>query len=241
MTREEASLLVVGPDRDVTSNFASSLVGRPLSSVASQHSWEISTKYYDASITVHVISMDDALDREPAGCIMVVDQEDLSTMPRVAGWWEDNAVSSDAVRLLAVLGASEDDSALQESRLWCIDKMIEQVPVPEWQHAEVDPESAPVSEGTARIREALEAHMWPGMKLKTPQRGGAAGQSALPALASRGVGLTHPGPSHNPFLDNVAGHEGDSEDEPELGQLEQAFRAASGERASFSFQMRAGV
>lgn len=221
--------MIVGRDQALASRFASAILGRELSTTSTQHSWEISTKYYDAWITVHVASLEQPLDKHPAACIMVVEREDLSSMIPISAWWEDNAPSPESVRLLAVIGTAEDDPDLTEAQSWCVDQLIELVAVPRWLDLE---ESG--NEGMSRVHEALEAHTWPGLKLKQVFRSGsrigqdhAADRDFIGAmLPSEGQAPVNP--IANPFLDILEDDEGLDNDEPQLQQLERAFRAASG-------------
>ncbi|KAL4450045.1 hypothetical protein ABPG77_010714 [Micractinium sp. CCAP 211/92] len=135
--------------------------------------------------------------------VLLVFEADLpESFASLQRWWEA-AGGGDAelgVRLaVAVAGAGAGSSGssagspawLAEAEQWCAEQLVELVHVPA-QPAEEEGAPGPgagvpntagsdrssgESSGVERIREALQAHMWPGMQLKrSPQRGMAAAE-----------------------------------------------------------------
>lgn len=168
----------------------------------------LDTKYYTADILAHSVTLDhndlqQQQTEEPAqqhdAIVLVCGADDPATFTRVRQWAEANGASGAAICLLVVNKADKEldgsgggggDPSGGEGRAvlpagaeWCLDHGFEYVEAAA---------GAPVldaalsldgdRQGVARVREALEAHMWPGLELK--QQLGAGKGPGAPAAAA---------------------------------------------------------
>ncbi|KAL6782149.1 hypothetical protein ACKKBF_B10840 [Auxenochlorella protothecoides x Auxenochlorella symbiontica] len=232
MTRSEALLILVGTDPTITSALTFAVLEQEGLHPGCTHPWSISTKYYDANISVRLLDVSDPTPSQPDACILVVDAAVGESLSRVQRWWETRAIDGSSVRVLAAYGADEEDPRLEAARAWCADQLVELVAVP----LPGDGEALSLtSEGVTRIHEALQAHVWPGLRLKpSPQHGRAAMYATGENDVAEPLGPSLLGGScPNPFLDELRGDAPGNwdEDEPDSSvQLGKALEAAAGLR-----------
>ncbi|KAL6782150.1 hypothetical protein ACKKBF_B10840 [Auxenochlorella protothecoides x Auxenochlorella symbiontica] len=242
MTRSEALLILVGTDPTITSALTFAVLEQEGLHPGCTHPWSISTKYYDANISVRLLDVSDPTPSQPDACILVVDAAVGESLSRVQRWWETRAIDGSSVRVLAAYGADEEDPRLEAARAWCADQLVELVAVP----LPGDGEALSLtSEGVTRIHEALQAHVWPGLRLKpSPQHGRAAMYATGENDVAEPLGPSLLGGScPNPFLDELRGDAPGNwdEDEPDSSvQLGKALEAAAGVQGDLGMEVMLG-
>jgi hypothetical protein len=157
------------------------------------------------------------------------------TFASVQEWWGAADADELPVRLAVVTGCAapelgaERPAWLQEVEAWCGERLIELVEVGAdgVEDSPVAPRSGIEDEttGAARVIEALQAHMWPGLQLK---QAGSAAVSPIPRGTAGGPSAVE-GASFRHFLDEDAALKATwCDDDPELVAVERAFEAVAG-------------
>jgi hypothetical protein len=165
----------------------------PKAPCTADYTLRLDTKYYTADVAVRALSMQqqdtqqqlhaDAWEQLQA-LVLVFDASDEGSFSSVRSWADTRDTDSIEVKLLVANKvdtlqqqsptASSTDAAaacrtqwLQESMSWCVDEGFEYVEAAAGKPAvdaalQLDGEQ----QGVARVRAALEAHMWPGLVQK---------------------------------------------------------------------------
>lgn len=171
------------------------------------YEWRLDTKYYTADVQIDVRHVEQCaqlqLSEGYEAVLMVFDAGEQSTFESVHRWYQA-AGGEDAelgVRLAVAVsdgGSPPAASWLAAAEDWCAERLVELVEVRRWeQHAQQRASPHDDATGVLRIREALEAHMWPGLQLKpSPRHGqGFAAAAAATTGGSQQVEDAAPGPS----------------------------------------------
>lgn len=168
--------------------------GQPLQQ---QQPWGLDTKYYRAQVLVERQLPTAKANPAAATCgglVLVFAADQDSSFLAVKQWVEQLPSDVADVRLcvankvdkLQNPRSSQQESAvqrtpmLQEAMQWCADSLFEYIEVSSTD-VELDQQLVweEQQQGVRRVKEALEAHMWPGLKMKPKQT--QHGQHALPA------------------------------------------------------------
>lgn len=170
-------VLVVGPEGVSTKAFVERLVGHDCEETCS---WLISTKYYDAEVAVNTKVLCDETkesiaDIESEALILVADWTHQSSFAQLRSWFESqrNGKSTSPISLLIadkIHKSTEHPSWLEEATEWSIENGFEMIHVCT-EDASSDEELKADGHGMDRVKEALEAHMWPGCSLKNSKTG----------------------------------------------------------------------
>lgn len=194
MTAPAGEVLIVGESgvgkQALLSRLLHSNTSSSKQSLKQQQWWDLDTKYYTARVVVE--RQLPSTEANPAaatcgGLVLVFAADQASTFLAVKQWVEQLPSDVADVRLcvankidkLLSPDCSHQEPAVQRSTLlqeamqWCADSLFEYVEVSSID-VEVDQhlvwEEQP--QGVQRVKEALEAHMWPGLRMKpekTPQ------------------------------------------------------------------------
>ena len=161
--------------------------------------WRLDTKYYTADVAIEVRGTVAAGDGAAAyeAVLLVFDSTRQPSFDSLQQWWRSQgqgaedvpiklAVAAKAARLdTATAGAAAGEAGrpawLEAAHAWCGEQLIEYVESSTWE-AERDAAGQQdqkrgleaEASGVARIVEALQANMWPGMQLKPGGRDGGA-------------------------------------------------------------------
>ncbi|GMH41286.1 hypothetical protein BSKO_09196 [Bryopsis sp. KO-2023] len=176
------TILVVGGEGVGKNSLSNRLLGVDGSSVEENQRavWEIDTKYYTASAEIVTVSLDESVgrDAEPEAVVLVVDVEKESTYLKLREWWASNLSSRSwqiglvvANKVDQVLDADGRPGWLTSVEEWAASEMLEYV---ESSATNETVDCALEGQGITRVRDALHAHTWPGLTLKTRPNGGAA-------------------------------------------------------------------
>lgn len=186
--------------------------------------WRLDNKYYTADVQFDVRHVDQCaeLELESAGyeaVVIVFDAGRQASFDSVQRWYEAAGGGEAELGVQLAVGTREDGlprstkgepakpSWLVAAEKWCTEQLVEYVET--WstterqqQPAQEAASSGQGSEGASgvqRIREALEAHMWPGLRLKpNPRHGVAAAAESLSQEASDAeVEEAEPAPATN--------------------------------------------
>lgn len=178
------------------------------------YEWRLDTKYYAADVQIDVRHVEQCsqLQLGSAGyeaVLMVFDASEKATFESVQRWYQA-AGGSEAelgVRLAVGVYDSDRQSAASDEQGksrwlvaaedWCAEQLVEFVEAYRGeQHGQQPAASREDAAGVQRVREALEAHMWPGLQLKpNPRHGqGLAARAARAAAGSEQAADAMPGP-----------------------------------------------
>lgn len=155
--------------------------------------WRLDTKYYTASATLIAQQLEACV---PAGgialeaLVLMVDASKHSSYLKLRRWWE-SARAADLghwqVGLVVVnkvdLVEGSQPEWVMEVQEWAVEEMLECV---EASAGNEVADSLLGDQGVARIRAALEAHIWPGMKLKQRKLGAQSSTSVPEEVAVEG-------------------------------------------------------
>ena len=162
----------------------------PAAAAATIFDWQLDTRYYTADACFELRHVEHAagisLDSNAYEAVLLLfDAAQRASFDRLAAWWESaGGGDADLSVRLAVAGGSGGASApqpwLSAAEEWCAGQLVELVEFEAAPGAAQHPAaSREGAVGVARVREALEAHMWPGMQLKpSPRHGGASAAAA---------------------------------------------------------------
>lgn len=188
---ESAGILLVGQSISQIRQLVATMSDTPINDSSNATIWNIDNKYYEAEVSLNMLSLDESVDLisppplATTACqavILVFDATSADEFTCVRTW-KEKCCDQDTVELtLAValypenVRREEPPPHVQEAEQWCLDEMYELV------HVDVksfgDARSILLEddeEGVGRLLQALQAHMWPGMTRKRPQRRPAAG------------------------------------------------------------------
>ncbi|KAI3438215.1 hypothetical protein D9Q98_000652 [Chlorella vulgaris] len=250
--------------------------------VQDSHTWRLDNKYYSAEVQFDVRHVG-----EPAGpvlldsssyeaVLLVFDADHPASFDSVRHWYETAGGESVAIRLavrtraaVQTLGTGNEQlgssRCMAEAESWCADQLVELVDASGVQQSE-EADAAARAEGEAvgvqRIREALEAHMWPGLQLKPaprhglaasaadtppePAQRGAVQHAAPAAVAANGTHANNTSAEGLSFADylrapdealaaaGLAGIEAGREDEEEVQQLDRLLASVAGHRTQLA-------
>ncbi|KAI7844169.1 hypothetical protein COHA_002304 [Chlorella ohadii] len=169
--------------------------------VAADALLRLDTKYYTADAHVELRHIDQCASLQLSDgayetVLLVFDASRQPSFEAVQAWFEGagGAAADLPIRLAVATGLHrltrrsdghvDKPLWLAEAEEWCAEQLMEFVEVGEEAAREETAEAARGGEGAsgaARVREALEAHMWPGMRLKAAPRHGAAAIAAAAA------------------------------------------------------------
>lgn len=158
----------------------------------SPHAWIIDNKYYTAAVEFDVrhVEQCSGLRLQEGGweaLVLTFDATQPASFASVQRWYEEAGSGGDddlGVTLAVGTGAAAGDARpawLQQAEDWCAEQLVEYVETGYMGDEEVEDAAAAASAGSGaeegatgvrRIREALHAHMWPGMQLKPSPRHG---------------------------------------------------------------------
>lgn len=198
------------------------LMGRLLHSKTSEgggplkqpQQWNLDTKYYTAQVVVDCQTLTDEAASAAAICgglVLVFAADQQSSFNAVKDWVEQLPSDVADVRLCIANKIDKllkhschcEQPAVQRTPLldqavqWCADNLFEYVEVsstePEVDQYLVCEEQ---QQGVKRVKEALEAHMWPGLTMKSKQM--QQGKPALPATHETTATHEGPGTGHEP-------------------------------------------
>lgn len=204
---EEGRILLVGDSavgkRQLLAAIGASPASEPGGAAHSQ--LRLDTKYYTADARVELRHIDQCTslqlgDGAYEAVLLVFDVNRQASFEAVRAWYE-GAGGSDAdlpIRLAVGTGLHRLPAPpggqptrplwLAAAEEWCAEQLVELVEAAEDAAAVATGEAAAAAAdvdegatGAARVREALEAHMWPGMRLKAAPRHGAAAIAAAAA------------------------------------------------------------
>lgn len=172
-------ILVLGSSAVDKLALVSRVVGTAVAPSSSSIPWKIDNKYYTANVTIQVKNLDDCdvrIDEHLEAVVLVFNIETKRSFTCLQSWWESNGVAANPAIKLVVGMANNSSSAAQqqqpswlfEAQQWCSDQLIEYVTLSRYPAAHSFATAPPEtdSEGLDRLVEALQAHMWPGLKLK---------------------------------------------------------------------------
>ncbi len=206
---EAGRILVVGDSAVAKHQLLAAIGASPASeqsgtgTAAADALLQLDTKYYTADADVELRHIDECAslhlgDGAYEAVLLVFDASRQPSFEAVQAWFEGagGAAADLPIRLAVATGLHRlprrpDGHAdkplwLAEAEEWCAEQLMEFVEVGEEAagEAEAAAEAARGGEGAtgaARVREALEAHMWPGMRLKAAPRHRAAAIAAAAA------------------------------------------------------------
>jgi len=153
--------------------------------------WNIHTKYYSASVDVYPLNGEmlakesNVSSLKPLGdiceaLILLVDSTQKSSFENLKHWSEFISEYSPSI-LLCVDQASKANESFQEIEQWCFSNSIEFVPTDN--SIPVEGENWPGDKvGWDRVKEALEANMWPNLVPKNKDQGLDKIESTMEAL-----------------------------------------------------------
>jgi alpha- and gamma-adaptin-binding protein p34 len=208
-------ILILGCSDVGKLTLASKILQSDLNGEPSCFPWIIDTKYYTAHVSVEICRLDACelpeLDVAHEAVILVFDASSPESFTSLQRWWEGRDTDELAFKLAVATkrdqvcsSARGRPSWLQKAEEWCLERMIELVEVEE---AEERPQVARDDNremsGVARVVEALQAHMWSGLRLKPRQRKGAAAPSvedAAEPVPSAAVNGGKQAAGENPFI-----------------------------------------
>lgn len=223
-----------------------SLVNRLLNSKAAdrktplkqQQQWDLDTKYYTAQVLVECQLPTEQAAPAAATCgglVLVFAADQKSSFHAVRDWVEHLPSDVADVRLCIAnkidkLVRPDCPQQVQRSTLlaeavqWCADSLFEYIEVSS-SDAEVDQQLVweEQQQGVSRVKEALEAHMWPGLKMKPKQM--QQGKQALPAAGNTSSNHQQPNDDHDFQLNETqtsSGSESDSQDHKIFQNAEEA-------------------
>eukprot|EP00887_Chlorella_sp_A99_P002101 scaffold21.g2101.t1 len=174
--------------------------GGPLDKGRASHPWTLDTKYYTAEVAVEIRRLGPEYSAAMAAgyeaVVLVFDAGRPASFDTLRVWWEASGDGDVAVKLAVAakadcLGAAAGTSSsrpawLEEAVAWCGKQFIEYVESSAQEAAAPAPGRLPLGEeggepgGTARVLEALQANMWPGLCMKERGRGGAGDSGPAP-------------------------------------------------------------
>ena len=116
--------------------------------------WFINTKYYTAEAELHVKSTNDVEDLGSyEAVVLTCSARDRASLNLLQDWWasqDDSSTDCLPIKLMAAVG-HESYTWFEEADNWCSERLVEFIDC---------------TAGPARLREALQAHMWPGLVRK---------------------------------------------------------------------------
>lgn len=182
-------------------------------------------KYYsvDTHLAIYELDGDRSETTEaPEAVVLVFDATAPGDFDQVRAWWQGSALDESAEVKMAVAvvpssSGAECEPQLDTANIWCAEEHFELVTVDEGllsegRASDVDV-TADAEDGIGRLIQALESHMWPGMKLKTSGPRGFDCNDMRAGLGADGVGSN----------DDFGNYIGVSEGDPELDELEKVF------------------
>lgn len=164
--------------------------------------WELDTRYYTATLSLERSRIDEegdkgsaaAVETEEEAVVLVFDPARERTFAAAARWWSSRAPSGSedlrepAVKLCVAHGedggegdSDSERSLRREAEAWCVENAFELIEV----HFSSSSSSSSLSpcssssEGISRLRDALAAHVWPGLVRKAPGEVEAARRAAV--------------------------------------------------------------
>lgn len=164
------TILVIGDEGVGKASLIKALVGDARGCV-----WHLDTKYYTASVLLNAQQLGTPALVHPEALVLLLDASRHDTFLKLREWWKsvcNSGLDSWHVGLVVANKVDLVDGSrpewLKDVEEWALMEMLEYV------EASVTDEVADsllVDQGVARIRAALEAHIWPGMKLKKRESG----------------------------------------------------------------------
>lgn len=167
---------------ELCSRLLKELTGVSILNTERQIEWAVDNKYYSTTITIHIHHMtkggggDDEWDCEAV--IFLSSLLQLDALEKIKEMWK--RISNDTLPSVCLLvDVCRGESPYQQEALeWCIESGIELV---EWNIDKKTENSTDENNeeeidcdddgGVVRISDALQAHMWPGMKMKKKGNG----------------------------------------------------------------------
>ena len=232
-------ILLVGGADVGRHDFAGVICGRTVPQAEeSLHHWRLDTKYYTADVVLDVRHLASApaaaaVQQSYEAAVLVFAAARPDTFTSLQQWWGAADAEDLPIRLAVATGCAPPASQLadrpawlQEAEAWCSERLIELIEVGK---ANTEEPIAVEGErvGAARVIEALQTHMWPGLQLK-PAAGGAAVGPGPDAAAAAGPSGTEKA-SFQDFLDDDAALKATwHEDDPDLAAMERAFEEVAG-------------
>jgi hypothetical protein len=223
-------VLLLGPRGVGKRALASQITGRqvaPGDQADGQAVWDVDTKYYTAQVLVEVHHLEDVSD-SPQGdwggyeaVVLVFGCH--AGFGRLREWW-GAAGGGEGFEVKLALAATScgppRPAWLAEAGEWCLSELVELVE---------EEDGGGGTAGVERVKEALHAHMWPGLALKPRERGQQSGSAAGPSAECAAAGLARKdlGAAERSSEGATTGLLPEQEDDDELGRL---FADISGER-----------
>lgn len=180
-----AAICVVGSALTGKHSLISDIVGTNVKGEG-PYTWQIDNKYYSCSVRLDVHRLETTTEDPAANnstktydaVVAVFNSEQKDSLSALQKWWASYKESSDpSIKLAVATGDEVTDCLLQSAEEWCLEEMIElvvlnakSIPNGKTDTSAADDDNEDELEletvGIARVKEALEAHMWPGLQLK---------------------------------------------------------------------------
>lgn len=126
--------------------------------------WHISTKYYEVDVDVCVLSRKELLSPEfsesTEGVVLYFDCNSADWNQNITGWLPFLKGFESEIKILLCDKCSDD--VKNDVIDWCLKEKYELVEI----HGVVEDEDFPETVGIARVKQALEAHVWPNLSMK---------------------------------------------------------------------------